>query len=80
MILNLQNLVQLMDEILLNETDKNLVDFELDLYWVVRSEMIHYNYSKHQDVSQWHQKIWIKQIRLELKENVKRLISNPCRS
>ena len=24
-------------EILLNETDKNLVDFELDLYWVVRS-------------------------------------------
>lgn len=24
-------------QILLNETDKNLVDFELDLYWVVRS-------------------------------------------
>lgn len=24
-------------EILLNETDKNLVDFEMDLYWVVRS-------------------------------------------
>ena len=24
-------------EVLLNETDKNLVDFELDLYWVVRS-------------------------------------------
>lgn len=25
-------------EIMLNETDKNLVDFELDLYWAVRSE------------------------------------------
>lgn len=25
-------------EILLNETDKNLVDFEMDLYWVVRAE------------------------------------------
>jgi len=24
-------------EVLLNETDKNLVDFEMDLYWVVRS-------------------------------------------
>lgn len=24
-------------EVLLNETDKNIVDFELDLYWVVRS-------------------------------------------
>ena len=24
-------------EILLNETDKNLVDFEMDLYWAVRS-------------------------------------------
>jgi hypothetical protein len=23
-------------EILLNETDKTLVDFEMDLYWVVR--------------------------------------------
>jgi hypothetical protein len=36
MILNLQNLDQQMDEILLNETDKTLVDFEMDLYWVVR--------------------------------------------
>jgi hypothetical protein len=36
MILNLQNLDQQMDMILLNETDKTLVDFEMDLYWVVR--------------------------------------------
>ena len=26
-------------EIMLNETDKNLVDFEMDLYWVVRSRV-----------------------------------------
>jgi hypothetical protein len=39
MILNLQNLVPTNGyEILLNETDKNLVDFEMDLYWVVRSK------------------------------------------
>jgi hypothetical protein len=33
MILNLQNLDQQRYEILLNETDKTLVDFEMDLYW-----------------------------------------------
>jgi hypothetical protein len=52
MILNLQNLDQQMDEILLNETDKTLVDFEMDLYWVVRADMIRCSYSKSiQDVS-----------------------------
>jgi hypothetical protein len=49
-------------EILLNETDKTLVDFEMDLYWVVLPDMIRCSYSKSiQDVSKCGMsKIWIK--------------------
>jgi hypothetical protein len=51
MILNLQNLGQLM-EILLNETDKSLVDFEMDLYLVRAGYDPLCSYSKSiQDVS-----------------------------
>jgi sugar phosphate isomerase/epimerase len=61
MILNLQNLDQQRYEILLNETDKTLVDFEMDLYWVVRAGHDPLQlFKEHQDVSKCGMlKIWI---------------------